>query len=190
VEKGRAVGTLTNQGEVKADRVIVAMGNHAPMAMRTAGQKLPIRPVKGYAITVPVDAELPKTIMLDVGLHIGIIPLHHDNTLRIGGGAEFAGMDTVFHQRYLERSYGNVEKTLPHLVPYLKRDQQKTWAGMRPVTFDGKPFIGATGVENLFVNGGLGHLGWTQGMGAGHLLADIIAGTTPAIDPAPFRLNR
>jgi len=75
-------------------------------------------------------------------------------------------------------------------VPYLKRDQQKTWAGMRPVTFDGKPFIGATGVENLFVNGGLGHLGWTQGMGAGHLLADIIAGTTPAIDPAPFRLNR
>ena len=190
VEKGRAVGVQTNKGPVKADRVIVAMGNYAPMAMRTAGVSLPIRPVKGYAITVPVDAELPKTIMLDSGLHIGIIPLHHDNTLRIGGGAEFTGMDAVFHQRYAEQSYGNVAKTLPHLMPYLKRDQQQTWAGMRPVTFDGKPFIGATGVENLFVNGGLGHLGWTQGMGAGHLLADIIAGTTPAIDPDPYRLKR
>ncbi|MEP4149209.1 MAG: FAD-dependent oxidoreductase [Halioglobus sp.] len=190
VAKGRAVGVRTNQGEVKADRVIVAMGNHAPMALRTAGVKLPVRPVKGYAITVPVDAELPKTIMLDVGLHIGIIPIHHDNTLRIGGGAEFAGMDAVFHERYVEQSYGNVAKTLPHLVPYLKRDQQQTWCGMRSVTFDGKPFIGATGVENLFVNGGLGHLGWTQGMGAGHLLADLIAGTTPPIDPTPFRLDR
>lgn len=190
VEKGRAVGVQTNKGPVKADRVIVAMGNYAPLAMRTAGVRLPVRPVKGYAITVPVDAELPKTIMLDVGLHIGIIPIHHDNTLRIGGGAEFTGMDTVFHKRYAEQSYSNVAKTLPHLMPYLKRDQQQTWAGMRSVTFDGKPFIGATRVENLFVNGGLGHLGWTQGMGAGHLLADIIAGTTPAIDPAPFRLNR
>ncbi|MFK8049469.1 MAG: FAD-dependent oxidoreductase [Halioglobus sp.] len=190
VEKGHAVGVHTNLGEVKADRIIVAMGNHAPTAMRTAGVRLPVRPVKGYAITVPVDAELPKSIMLDVGLHIGIIPLHHDNTLRIGGGAEFTGMDTVFHQRYAEQSYGNVEKTLPHLMPYLKRDQQHTWAGMRSVTFDGKPFIGATGVENLFVNGGLGHLGWTQGMGAGHLLSDIIAGTRPAVDPTPYRLNR
>jgi D-amino-acid dehydrogenase len=190
VENGRAVGVLTNQGEVKADRVIVAMGNHAPMVLRTAGVKLPVRPVKGYAITVPVDAELPRTIMLDVGLHIGIIPIHHDNTLRIGGGAEFAGMDAVFHERYAEQSYGNVAKTLPHLVPYLKRDQQQTWCGMRSVTFDGKPFIGATGVENLFVNGGLGHLGWTQGMGAAHLLADIIGGSQPAIDPAPYRLGR
>jgi D-amino-acid dehydrogenase len=124
-----------------------------------------VRPVKGYAITVPVDAELPKTIMLDVGLHIGIIPIHHDNTLRIGGGAEFAGMDTVFHERYAEQSFGNVAKTLPHLVPHLKRDQQETWAGMRSVTWDGKPFIDATRVENLYVNAGLGHLGWTQGMG-------------------------
>jgi D-amino-acid dehydrogenase len=83
-----------------------------------------------------------------------------------------------------------VAKTLPHLMPHLKRDQQKTWTGMRPATFDGKPFIGATGVENLYVNAGLGHLGWTQGMGAGHMLADIIGGTTPQIDATPFRLKR
>jgi D-amino-acid dehydrogenase len=124
--------------------------------------------------------------MLDIGLHIGIIPMLHDNCLRIGGGAEFAGMDATFYDRYAQRSYANLERTLPHLVPYLRREEQQTWAGMRPVTFDGKPFIGGTKVENLYVNAGLGHLGWTQGMGAGELLADIIAGSQPEIDPAPF----
>lgn len=190
VEKGNAVGVRTNQGDIKADRIIVALGNHAPRVLRSVGVKLPVRPVKGFTITVPVDAELPQTIMMDVGLHIGIIPIHHDNTLRIGGGAEFAGMDTVFHERYIEQSYSNVAKTLPHLMPHLERDKQKTWTGMRPATFDGKPFIGATGVDNLYVNAGLGHLGWTQGMGAGHMLADIIGGTTPQIDATPFRLKR
>jgi D-amino-acid dehydrogenase len=158
VDKGKAIGVATNQGNILADHVIVALGNHAAPVLRTAGVKLGIRPAKGYTITVPVEAELPKTIMLDIGLHIGIIPI----------------------------SYANLERTLPHLVPYLRREEQQTWAGMRPVTFDGKPFIGGTKVENLYVNAGLGHLGWTQGMGAGELLADIIAGSQPEIDPAPF----
>ncbi len=158
--------------------------------MRMAGVNLPVRPAKGYTITVPVEAELPTTIMLDVGLHIGIIPLHADNTLRIGGGAEFALMDKTFYERYAETSYGNVQQTLPHLVPHLKRDQAETWAGFRPVTYDGKPFIGASKVENLYVNGGLGHMGWTQGMGAGELLADIIAGGQTVIDASPYRLDR
>ena len=58
------------------------------------------------------------------------------------------------------------------------------------MTFDGKPFIGGTKVENLYINAGLGYLGWTQGMGAGELLADIIAGSQPEIDPAPFLPER
>jgi D-amino-acid dehydrogenase len=190
VEKGRAIGVATNQGNILADRVIVALGNHAAPVLRTAGVKLGIRPAKGYTITVPVDAELPKTIMLDIGLHIGIIPMLHDNYLRIGGGAEFAGMDATFYERYAERSYANLEQTLPHLVPHLRREEQQTWAGMRPVTFDGKPFIGGTSVDKLYVNAGLGHLGWTQGMGAGEMLADIIAGTRPEIDPIPFLPER
>jgi D-amino-acid dehydrogenase len=181
---------LTNQGEVRADRIIVALGNRAAQLLRTAGVKLPLRPAKGYTITVPVDAELPRTIMLDVGLHIGILLIHHDNTLRIGGGAEFTGMDATFYPRYAERSYANVEQTLPHLVPHLRREEQQVWAGFRPVTFDGKPFVDSTRVEDLFVSGGLGHLGWTQGMGAGHMLADIIDGNQPALDSHLYRLGR
>jgi D-amino-acid dehydrogenase len=190
VERGRATGVATNQGNIMADRVIVALGNHAAPVLRTAGIRLGIRPAKGYTITVPVDAELPKTIMLDIGLHMGILPLLHDNCLRIGGGAEFAGMDATFYERYAERSYANLGQTLPHLVPHLQREEQRTWAGMRPVTFDGKPFIGGTKIDNLYVNAGLGHLGWTQGMGAGELLADIISGKQPAIDPMPFMPER
>jgi D-amino-acid dehydrogenase len=190
VDKGKAIGVATNQGNILADHVIVALGNHAAPVLRTAGVKLGIRPAKGYTITVPVDAELPKTIMLDIGLHIGIIPMLHDNCLRIGGGAEFAGMDATFYDRYAQRSYANLERTLPHLVPHLRREEQQTWAGMRPVTFDGKPFIGGTSVDKLYVNAGLGHLGWTQGMGAGEMLADIIAGTRPEIDPIPFLPER
>lgn len=190
VEKGRAVGVMTNQGEICADRIIVALGNDAQAVLRTAGVRMPIRPAKGYTITVPVDAELPKSIMLDVGLHIGIIPIQADNTLRIGGGAEFALRDKTFYPRYAETSYANVQQSLPHLMPHLKRDQAETWAGLRPVTYDGKPLIGASKVENLYVNGGLGHMGWTQGMGAAAMLADIIAGDQPAIDPAPYSLAR
>ena len=91
-------------------------------------------------------------------------------------------MDKTFYDRYAETSYGNVQQTLPHLVPHLKRDQAQTWAGFRPVTYDGKPFIGASKVENLYVNGGLGHMGWTMSHGAARITADLIGGKTPAID--------
>ena len=84
----------------------------------------------------------------------------------------------------------NVKKTLPHLVTHIRREDQQCWAGLRPVTADGIPYIGNSGVDKLYVNGGLGHLGWTQGMGAAYLLADLIGGTTPEIDPQPYRLKR
>ncbi|WNC73628.1 FAD-dependent oxidoreductase [Thalassotalea psychrophila] len=190
VENGCATGVQTSQGVIKADRIIVALGNNAPAILAKAGINLPVRPVKGYTISIPVDAELPKSVLLDIGLHMGIIPIHHNNTLRIGGGAEFAGLDNSFKKSYEDQAYATVEKAMPHLVPHLKRDQQKTWVGFRSSSFDGNPFIGPTKVNSLYVNSGLGHLGWIQGMGAASMLGDIIIGKQPEIDATPYRLDR
>jgi D-amino-acid dehydrogenase len=64
------------------------------------------------------------------------------------------------------------------------------WTGLRPATPSNVPLIGATPVKGLFVNTGHGTLGWTLAVGSGRLLADLVAGRTTALDPAPYRVLR
>jgi D-amino-acid dehydrogenase len=81
---------------------------------------------------------------------------------------------------------------LPQVLPRDVFDPTaaKPWCGLRAVSADGVPIIGRTPLENLFVNMGHGHLGWTMAAGSAQLLCDLVAGESPGIDPKPYAWER
>ena len=155
-----------------------------------AGIALGVKPVKGYSVTVDVGGieNLPTLPVLDDSMHAGMTPL--GNRLRMVGTAEFTGFDTTIDSVRTNNLYAMFEAMLPGIAAKADREKAVPWAGLRPMSYDGKPFIGATGVNGLYVNCGQGHLGWTMAMGSAHLLADAVQGRPSAIDASVFALGR
>ena len=178
-EGGRIVAVQTAQGRVTADAFVLALGSYSPLLARPLGIKLPVYPVKGYSITVPiVDAEkAPESTVMDETYKIAITRL--GDRIRVGGMAEIAGFDNTLHPKRRE--------TLEHSVEDLfggAGDQSRAtfWSGLRPMTPDGTPVVGRSTIPNLFLNTGHGTLGWTMAAGSGRLLADLVSGRAPEIE--------
>ena len=144
--------------------------------------------MKGYSITVPVaDADrAPVSTLLDETYKIAITRL--GNRVRVGGMAEISGYDNSLPAR----RQATLLHSLTDLFPggAIVNGETNYWSGLRPMTPDGPPVIGATPVDNLFLNTGHGTLGWTMGCGSGHLIASLIGGTKPAVDPAGLGIDR
>lgn len=184
---GRIFSVSTSAGEITADAFVVAMGSYSPWMVAPLGLKLPVYPVKGYSITVPiVDAErAPVSTVMDETHKIAITRL--GNRIRVGGMAEIAGFDLSLKDKR--------KRTLVHSVEDLfggAGDQSNAtfWAGLRPMTPDGTPVVGRTPVSNLFLNTGHGTLGWTMAAGSGRVLSDIISGRTTEIESADLGIER
>jgi D-amino-acid dehydrogenase len=173
-----------------ARRFVVAAGCRTPGLLKTAGLSLPIQPVKGYSLTVSVDrpADLCTVAIVDDRMHAAVTPL--GNRLRVAGTAEFAGFDTRLRADRVENLFRLLSAVYPRIADHVDRTKAEAWTGLRPTSCDGKPFIGPTHIKGLFVNAGHGHLGWTMAMGSARLLADLMTGRTPAIDPHPYRAMR
>lgn len=186
----RVVGVGTDRGERTADRVVVAAGTRSPALLAGAGVTLAVKPVKGYSVTVDVGGidGVPTLPVLDDAMHAGMTPL--GDRLRMVGTAEFTGFDTTINKVRTDNLYAMFEAILPGIAAQVDREHAVPWAGLRPMSYDGKPFIGATGIDGLFVNCGQGHLGWTMAMGSARLLADTVLGRPPAIDASPYSLRR
>ena len=185
---GRAVGVETSAGVRRADRVVVAAGTRSPALLRDVGVKLQVKPVKGYSVTVDVGGidGVPTLPVLDDSMHAGMTPF--GDRLRMVGTAEFTGFDTTINTVRTDNLYAMFEAMLPGIARQVERKRAIPWAGLRPMSYDGKPFIGATGVDGLYVNCGQGHLGWTTAMGSAHLLADAVLEEPSAIDASAFAL--
>ena len=143
--------------------------------------------MKGYSITLPVTkAEAaPVSTVMDETYKVAITRL--GDRIRVGGTAELAGFSTTL--RAPRRA------TLAHSVGDLFPEggdlsQASFWTGLRPMTPDGTPIVGATALPNLFTNTGHGTLGWTMACGSGRLLADIVSGTEAGTDPADLSVMR
>ncbi|RZU99303.1 D-amino acid dehydrogenase [Spiribacter vilamensis] len=190
VEGGRLQAIDTDRGTIEADAFVLATGAEAPHLARQAGVRLPIRPVKGYSATLPVGGleAAPVLPIIDDGRKIVITRL--GDQLRIAGTAEFTGYDkTIRPQRVrtvLEQGLAN----FPALAEQVDAGSAEQWACLRPMTVDGPPILGQSGVGGLYLNTGAGHLGWTFAAGAGRVVADMIDGRTPAIDLAGLTLDR
>jgi D-amino-acid dehydrogenase len=190
VDRGVVRGVATDRGEVEADRVIVACGTWSPKLLRSAGVSLPVKPAKGYSLTVDVTGAIrrPGIPVVDDAMHAAVAPL--GDRLRVAGTAEFAGFDTTIDRVRVENLAALLRAIYPGLARSVDFSKAVAWTGLRPMSCDGKPFIGESAVRGLYVNSGHGHLGWTLAVGSGQLLADLVVGRKPAIDPVPFRVDR
>ena len=187
IEAGRVAGVVTNRGEVKADAYLVALGSYSPALVRPLGLRLPVYPVKGYSITVPIaqPERAPVSTLLDESYKIAITRL--GDRIRVGGMAEISG----FTNDLRPERHRTLEHSLESLFPGAGTPGEATfWSGLRPMTPDGTPVIGATAVDNLFLNTGHGTLGWTMACGSGQVIADMIGGGAPAIDTRDLSIAR
>ncbi len=190
VQAGQLVAVQTSCGELDARRVVVSAAAASPGLVARLGIHLPIRPVKGYSLTVAVadSCGFPQRSLIDHHLHGAITPL--DGRLRLAGTAELAGFDPQLRRSRLDQLWHMLGALLPGIEAQLDRESAQAWCGFRPMSADGIPYIGASPIGGLYINTGHGHLGWTQSMGSGQLIADLISGKAPEIDPAPYRIGR
>ena len=184
---GAITGVFTDAGLLTADRVVVALGSHSPGLLAPVGIRIPVYPVKGYSITVPItDAQYaPESTIMDESHKVAVTRL--GDRIRVGGTAELAGYSLNLREARRE--------TLNHVVTDLfprggDVSRASFWCGLRPMTPDGTPIIGKTPVENLLLATGHGTLGWTMAAGTGRVIADIVSGKPPDIDIAGLGMAR
>jgi D-amino-acid dehydrogenase len=189
-EGRRVTGVGSATQSWKADAVVVAAGSYSPQLVESLDISVPVQPVKGYSITVPLDAATPapRIPILDDELHAVAVPLA--NRMRVAGTAEFTGFDRAVTPARIENLRYLLARTYPRIAKASSPERTSPWAGLRPMSCDGVPIIGGTALENLFLNTGHGPLGWTMCVGSGRALADLMTGRAPEIDLAPYSLRR
>ena len=172
--------------ELQADAVVLAAGSYSRDLLLPLGLDIPVYPVKGYSLTMPLrDASMaPQSTVLDETYKIALTRL--GDRLRVGGMAELAGFDL----RLDPRRRATLEKVTRELFPGGDLLQAQFWTGLRPMTPDGTPLVGATPLNGLYLNTGHGTLGWTMACGSAQLLADVISGRQPAIRTEGFDMSR
>lgn len=186
-EGGRATGVHTDKGEFRADAVVVALGSYSSFLLAPLGIHVHVQPIKGYSITVPIadEAAAPVSTVMDESYKIAITRL--GSRIRVGGTAEIAGFDLSLRPSRRDP----LEHSLTDLFPQGGRMEEASfWCGLRPMTPDGPPLIGNSGIDGLYLNTGHGTLGWTMACGSGRVLADIVSGRQPQIDPSAVSINR
>ena len=183
---GQVSGVVTDKGTFSADRYVLALGSYSRLLLKNRFT-LPVYPLKGYSITVPITdaSRAPVSTILDETYKIAVT--RFDDRIRVGGMAEIAGYSKELNPRRRE----TLELVVNDLFPGGGDTSQASfWTGLRPMTPDSTPVVGATPLGNLFVNTGHGTLGWTMACGSASVIADLVGGTSPAIradDLAVFR---
>ncbi len=186
-EGGRVSRLETQSGPISADAVILCAGSDSTAMARQLGFRLPVHPIKGYSVTVPVlDAPAaPRVSLYEEKNKIGVSRL--GDSVRAGGTAEFAGFDASVNPVRGEALLAALRGVTP---AGLDLDQASHWAGLRPMSPDGMPIMGESPLRGLLLNTGHGTLGWTLACASGKALADLLSERTPEVDMSGFQLTR
>jgi D-amino-acid dehydrogenase len=183
----RVSGVATSAGLLQADAYVLALGSWSSRLAAPLGISLPVYPVKGYSITVPIkDASgAPESTVMDESYKVAITRL--GNRIRVGGTAEISG----YSSKLYDARRATLDHSLTELFPRGGDLSKATfWSGLRPMTPDGPPVIGPTRYANLHLNTGHGTLGWTMSCGSGRVLADMLSGKRPDIDVSALTVDR
>jgi D-amino-acid dehydrogenase len=184
---GRIGSVRTDAGPIRGDAYVCALGSYSTRMLKPVGIDLPVYPVKGYSITVPITdaAHAPESTIMDETHKVAVTRL--GDRIRVGGTAELAGYNLKLRTARRE--------TLEHVMTDLfprggDIARAEFWCGLRPMTPDGTPLVGPTRYPNLFLATGHGTLGWTMAAGTGRVLADLIGGRKPEISLDGLTLSR
>lgn len=185
-EGGRLVAAETAAGPVQGDAYVLATGNRSVALARGVGIRLPMYPLKGYSLTVPIadDARTPRISITDYAQKVVYARL--GESLRVAGMAEIAGHDATPDPKRVALLARQAASRFPGAGDY---GGARAWCGLRPATPKGPPVLGATPYPNLLLNVGHGALGFTLAMGSAGVIADLIAGRPPAIPLDGFQLE-
>lgn len=178
VDGDRITAVRTSLGRIVGDAYVLALGNGSAAVARSVGVSLPIYPVKGYSLTIPVaDHPSPPTIgSVDEENLVAISPM--GDRVRVTAVAEITGYDT----RHKPADFTYMARVARELYPRGgAHERAEMWAGLRPMTPTNLPIIGRKRHRNLYYNTGHGHIGWTMSHGSARILSDVVAGRAPAL---------
>ena len=178
----------TDNGEIKADCYSVSLGSYSTKILSKIGIEIPIYPVKGYSITLPVlsNEDAPQSTIMDEKNKIAITRL--GDRIRVAGMAHLTDFDKNLRTKSLDSLMSGLDLLFPK--SYESSKETNFWTGFRPSTPDGTPIIGPTPFNNLFLNTGHGTLGWTMSAGSGKLLANLVSGIDPEISTEGIDMSR
>lgn len=186
VEGNEIKGVLVNGQVLTADRYVLAFGSYSRDFLKPLNLDLPVYPVKGYSLTIPIvdPAFAPQSTVLDETYKIAIT--RFDERIRVGGMAELSG----FNHGLNENRRATLQMVTQDLFPGGDMQQATFWTGLRPMTPDSTPIIGATRFSNLFLNTGHGTLGWTMACGSGKLISDLVLNHKTDINTEGLSIQR
>ncbi len=174
----RIATILTDKGSFKGDVFVLALGAQSPILASRIGIRLPIYPIKGYSLTIPIGNRPAPPTIASVDEHNLVAISRFGDRVRVTATAEFAGYDTS----HRPSDFAFMKEVTQELYPDgADFDRAEMWAGLRPMTPNNLPCFGKRRLGNLFLNTGHGHIGWTMSHGSARITADLIAGRTPAV---------
>ena len=186
-QDNRITGLTAGGRHFTADRYVCALGSFSRQLLAQLGIRLPVYPVKGYSLTIPLTDETraPVSTIIDETYKVAIT--RFDQRVRVGGMAELSGYKLQLNPKRRK----TLELVVNELFPGCGQVSAATfWSGLRPMTPDSTPIIGATRYANLYTNTGHGTLGWTMGLGSGKATADLVSEVKPEIETSDLSLVR
>ncbi|MDC0181740.1 D-amino acid dehydrogenase [Candidatus Thioglobus sp.] len=188
INNNKIASVSTDSGEIKADCYSVSLGSYSTKILSKIGIEIPIYPVKGYSITLPVfsNEDAPQSTIMDEKNKIAITRL--GDRIRVAGMAHLTDFDKNLRTKSLDSLMSGLDLLFPK--SYESSKETNFWTGFRPSTPDGTPIIGPTPFNNLFLNTGHGTLGWTMSAGSGKLLANLVSGIDPEISTEGIDMSR
>lgn len=184
-----ATGVLTDKGRIEGDVYVLSLGSYSPLVAKKLGINLPVYPVKGYSLTLPIDGHngAPSVPTVDEENLVAVTRL--GDRMRMTATAEFSGYDNSNRPSDFDHMIAAARDLYPDSCDFSK---PQYWSCLRPMTPDGPPIVGRGRQKNLYLNTGHGHMGWTMACGTGRIATDIIVGRKPEIDASgmgPERFN-
>ena len=178
---------MTSNGRLTADAYVLCMGSYSPLLVKPLGIQLPIYPMKGYSLTLPIldESKAPQSTVMDEAYKVAVT--RFDDRIRVGGTAEIASFDLSLDESRRKPTEFVVGDLFPGAGDL---ENAEFWCGLRPMTPDSVPVIGKTPIKKLFTNTGHGTLGWTMSQGSARLLADIVNEQAPDIDTEGLSVHR
>ncbi len=179
VRNSKIDAVMTSKGRVQGGEFVLSLGCYSPLLARKLGYKLPVYPVKGYSVTLPIEAHHEAPALGGVDENNLVAWARFGNRLRLTATAEFTGYDTKHTPKDFEHMLNVARDLFPNGADF---SRPSYWAGLRPMTPEGTPIIGKSRHANLYINTGHGHMGWTMSCGSAKVLSDLMDGKRPEID--------